>query len=335
VSLRLRQKQSLYHNIGRLLRSGITFGKALESLAKTSRGRVLQIVLKLKQSILNGQTIAEAFANLRPAVSEMEIGIISAVEHTGRLEYGFAQLADYFGALDQARGMIIKRSAYPVFVLLLSIFVLNLKSFLVAMFAGGTIQTAFHAYLMHTATSLATLVIAAAVIGAVCYFLIKAAARNAAIDAVLLRIPVFGKMRRAFALSRFCATFEMQLDAGVNILDGLETAERASQSGMIRAAVETGLPKVRTGAQPSQILAESSAFPEEMVQAYAVAEESGELEGELKRMAAEYQLESINRLEILVEWVARLLYLGVLIYVGYGIISLYQAYLGGVMKMVE
>ena len=127
MSLRLRQKQSLYHNIGRLLRSGITFGKALESLAKTSRGRVLQIVLKLKQSILNGQTIAEAFANLRPAVSEMEIGIISAVEHTGRLEYGFAQLADYFGALDQARGMIIKRSAYPVFVLLLSIFVLNLK----------------------------------------------------------------------------------------------------------------------------------------------------------------------------------------------------------------
>ena len=42
-----------------------------------------------------------------------------------------------------------------------------------------------------------------------------------------------------------------------------------------------------------------------LAQAYAVAEESGELEGELKRMAAEYQLESINRLEILVEWAAQ------------------------------
>jgi type IV pilus assembly protein PilC len=335
VSLSLRQKQSLYHNIGRLLRSGITFGKALESLAKTSRGRTLQIGLKLKQSILDGQTIAEAFANLRPAVSEMEIGILSAVERTGRLEYGFAQLADYFGALDQARGTVIKKSAYPIFVLLLSIFTLNLKSFLITMFAGGTIPLAFHAYLKSTATSLVTLVVAAVVIGAGCYFLIKAAGRNAVIDGFLLRIPVLGKMRRAFALSRFCATFEMQLDAGVNILDGLETAERASQSGMIRSAMETGLPKVRTGAQPSEILAASSAFPEEMVQAYTVAEEGGELESELKRMAAEYQLESINRLEILVEWVARLLYLGVLIYVGYGIISFYMAYINAAMKLGE
>jgi len=335
VSLRLRQKQSLYHNIGRLLRSGITFGKALESLAKTSRGRTLQIFLKLKQSILDGHTIADSFALLRPAISEMEIGIISAVERTGRLEYGFAQLADYYGALDQARGTILKRSAYPLFVLLLSVFTLNLKSFVMAMFAGGTIPKAVHAYLKATGITLVVIIVAAVVIGAGSYFLIKAAARNALIDNFLLRIPVFGKMRRAFALSRFCATFEMQLDAGVNILDGLETAERASQSGMIRAAVDTGLPKVRTGAQPSQILAESSAFPEEMVQAYAVAEESGELESELKRMAAEYQLESINRLEILVEWAAKLLYLGVLIYVGYGIISFYQAYLSAALKIGE
>ena len=327
VSLRLREKQSLYHNIGRLLRNGITFGKALESLSKTSRGRSKRIVLRLKQGISDGHTIGESFAQLLPAISEMEIGIISAVERTGRLEHGFSQLAEYFGALDQARGNVLKRSAYPMFVLLLGVLTTNIK----VLFIGGGAQ----AYIRLTVITLAVIVGAGLVIAIASYFLIKAAARNAEIDAALLRLPVFGKMRRAFALSRFCATFEMQLDAGINILDGLEAADRASQSGMIHAAVETGLPKLRNGIQPSQLLAESNAFPEDMVQAYAVAEETGELEHELKRLAMEYQAESFNRLEILAEWIARLLYLGVLLYVGYGIIDLYRTYLNAALKMAE
>jgi type II secretory pathway component PulF len=325
VSLRLREKQSLYHNFGRLLRSGITFGKALESLSKTSRGRSKQIVLRLKQSILDGQTIADSFALLRPAISEMEIGIISAVERTGRLEHGFSQLAEYFGALDQARGNVLKKSAYPIFVLLLGVLTTNIK----VLFTGGGLN----AYVRGTMITLGVIVGSGLVIAITSYFLNKAATRNAAIDAILLRLPLFGKMRRAFALSRFCATFEMQLDAGVNILDGLEAADKASQSGMIRAAVETGLPKLRQGIQPSQLLAESNAFPEDMVQAYSVAEETGELEHELKRLAEEYRAESFNRLEILAEWIARLLYLAVLLYVGYGIIDLYSTYLKAALKM--
>jgi type II secretory pathway component PulF len=335
VSLRLREKQSLYHNFGRLLRAGITFGKALESLSKTSRGRPRQVILALKQSILGGLTIADSFAQLRPAISEMEVGIISAVERTGRLEHGFAQLAEYFGALDQARSNIIKKTAYPVFVLLLGVLTLNLKVFLMVMFKGGGIKDAVSAYSKHTLITLAVIGISGLAIFFISRFLNKAAARNAAIDHLLLRLPLFGKMRRAFALSRFCATFEMQLDASVNILDGLESAERASQSGMIRAAVETGLPKLREGIQPSQLFAESNAFPDEMVQAYTVAEESGELEHELKRLAMEYRAESFNRLEIVVEWIAKLLYFGVVVYVAYGLISFYSAYLNAVMKIGE
>jgi type II secretory pathway component PulF len=325
VSLRLREKQSLYHNFGRLLRSGITFGKALESLSKTSRGRVKRTVLQLKQHILDGHTIAESFALLRSTVSEMEIGIIAAVERTGRLEHGFAQLAEYFGALAQAQSNVLKRSAYPMFVLLLGVLMTNIK----VLFTGGGIN----GYIRNTLITFAVIVGAGLVIAVTAYFLNKVAARNAAIDGFLLRVPLFGKMRRAFALSRFCATFDMQLDAGVNVLDGLETAEKASQSGMIRAAVEAGLPKLRKGIQPSQLLAESSAFPEDMVQAYAVAEETGELEQELKRLAEEYRAESFTRLEILAEWIARLLYLAVLLYVGYGIIDLYRTYLNAAIKM--
>jgi type II secretory pathway component PulF len=104
---------------------------------------------------------------------------------------------------------------------------------------------------------------------------------------------------------------------------------------MIHTAVETGLPKLRKGIQPSQLLAESHAFPEDMVQAYSVAEETGELEDELKRLAMEYRAESFSRLEVLVEWIAKLLYCGVVAYIGYGIIDFYSSYLNAALKMGE
>src|SRR5262245_50724941 len=78
VSLRFREKQSLYHSLGQLLRSGVTFPAALRSLTATSRGGLRQLLRQLNRSIENGSTVAEAFAAQRPAVSEMEAGIVAA-----------------------------------------------------------------------------------------------------------------------------------------------------------------------------------------------------------------------------------------------------------------
>ena len=327
VSLSLREKQSLYHHFGQLVRSGITFSKALESLSRTTSGASKRLISQLAASLGEGHTIADAFARQRPMVTEMEVGVVMAVERTGRLEHGFTQLSQYFGALDEARKSIVKKSAYPLFILHFGILTVGLK---VLLTGGG-----LHAYLKTTAITFAVIYGTAAILAAIFFVLLKQGASSPAVDSFLRRVPLFGKVRRAFAISRFCATYEMQLDAGVNVLDALETAERASQSGVIRAMVVTGLPRLRSGAQPGELLAGSGAFPEPMVQAFCVAEESGEMESELKRLAMEYQNEGLARLETLSEWLPRIVYIGILIYVGYGIIQFYRTYLGVLEKFGE
>ena len=51
VSLSLREKQSLYHSLGQLLRSGVPLPGALQNLAQTSRGAQRRLIRRLNEAI--------------------------------------------------------------------------------------------------------------------------------------------------------------------------------------------------------------------------------------------------------------------------------------------
>lgn len=326
MSLSLRDKQSLYHSLGQLVRSGIPFPAALDNLARTTRGGMRKLIRRLKEGVGGGLTVGEAFARQRPAVGEMEVGVIAAVERAGRLEHGLAQLSDYFGALAQARAGILKKCAYPAVVLHLGVFVFGLKTLL---FGGG-----LRPFLRETFGLLGLLYAAGIVIALVVPLLRDAGAKSALLDRLLRTLPLVGGIRRALSTARFCATYGMQLDAGINVIDALQAAQRAGQSGLIRAAVARAIPEVRGGAQVGGLLAASGAFPEPMIRSFCVGEQTGELDAELQRLAAEYQAEGLARIETLAEWLPRLLYIAVVINVGYGVVTWYRSYLAQAMSLL-
>lgn len=317
MSLRFREKQSLYHNLGQLLRSGVTFPAALQSLAKSSRGNLRSLLTRMNRAIEKGSTVAEAFAEQRPVVSDMEAGIVAAVERAGRLDRGLTQLATYFGALAVARSSAWKKAAYPIFVLHFGILALGMKT-LVTEGAGPFFREV---------GSVLVLVYGVAFILALATPLLgDSGARSMVIDALLRLIPLIGGIRRNFSISRFCSTYEMQLGAGVNVMDSLEAAGRASRSALIAGAVARALPEVARGSQVAPLLARSGAFPEGMIRDFTTGEETGRLDEELDRLAEEHRKAALATLDTLAEWVPRLIYLGVVGYLGYRIVAWYAGY---------
>ena len=327
VSLSLREKQSLYHSLGQLLRSGVPLSGALKNLAQTSRGGERRLIQRMNEAINSGHTLGDALAQQRPTVSELEIGVIAAVEKSGRMEYGMAQLSGYFGALIAARQRILKKCAYPVFVLHFGVLLSAVKPIIV----GGNVGAALREVLGTLGLVYGIVLVFALLVP----LLRDAGSKSALADSLLRLIPLLGKIRRAFATSRFCATYEMQLNAGINVLNALEAAQRASQSGIICAAVHRAIPDVRGGAQVGPVLAASGAFPEPMMRAFCVGEQTGELDQELTRLAAEYQTEALARLDTAAEWIPRLIYIAILLYVGYSVVAMYQSYLNEASKMME
>jgi type IV pilus assembly protein PilC len=325
VKLSLRQKEIFYHQLGQLLRSGIAFPRALQTLADRSSRGVLQLASHLSTAVGRGEGVADAFATA-PGVHAVESTVIAAAARSGRLDAGCKHLSEYFKTLERAREAVVRKLAYPLFVLHLGIFLLALPK----LFSAGA-----GAYARSTVGLLMVLYAVIGLIWLAAKSLSRISATVVLSDRLLLALPLVGKVRRAFALARFCSTYEMQLHAGVNVLDSLAGAARASRSAFVAHAVRSVMPRVRAGERVFAQLKNASAFSSGMTRALAIAEETGDLDQELIRQAREFHAEAVVRMEALSEWVPRLTYMAVVCYVGYQIITMYQALLDTYGSLLE
>lgn len=315
MSLSLREKQSFYHSLAQLVRTGIPFPSALDKLAGTTRGSARRLLDAARKSLANGRTVGEAFSAQHPAITPLEASVITAVEKSGQLDRGLRELSDYFGALAHARAMVIKRLTYPVFLLHFGILILG---------APALVLKGFTAFVREIGPPFVLLYAAFAIIAMLAVLLRDAGAHSAIMDSLLRAIPLFGKVRRSFALSRFCTVYGLQLDAGVNVIDALIAAALASRSGCLRSAADSIVPDVRAGAQVGPLLAASGAFPSDIMQSIIVGEETGRLDEELKRIATDMREKALGTLETLAEWIPKLLYVGIVLYLAWKILGVFQ-----------
>ena len=332
VKLSLPQKQSLYHELGQFLRSGIPLPQAVEALApETGRGPVRKVLERMLPLLLRGESIAGTFAQLRPAVGDMEVALIDASNNSGRLEQAFAYLSGYFGALESVRAGIVKRLIWPFTQLHVGILLMTA----VRQYAT-TGALALPGYLAECAKLLGLLYGVVLLVWVAGDLLVGLGRSSAAMDAFLGSLPILGKLRRNMALTRFCAVYEMQLQAAINLMDGLTSAADASGSARIRAAIRRIIPQVRDGSSVSAALGETAAFPAALRRTFRLGEDTGSLDEDLRRWADYYHKAALSALEAFGTWLARVTSIVVLGYVGYLIVTTYQEVLNGTYgKLLE
>ena len=329
MTLTLRQKQTFYHELEQFLRSGIPLPQAVEALLpETSYGTLRRVLERLLKMFLQGDSVPDAFAKLRPIVGDMEVALISASSNTGRLEQSFVYLSNYFGALDGVRSKIVKGLIWPVVQLHIGVFVSNL----IPLFIGGM---STETYLVRCGTTLGACYAVAFVLWLAGSSLVEMGRTSAGVDYLLGRVPLAGKLRRNLALSRFCATYEMQLQGGINIFESLKAAGDASQSARIGASVEKVLPQVRGGASFGSTLNGKGALPSALQRAIRLGEETGNLDENLRRWADYYQKAAIGALDAAGVWIPRLFYLLIAGYLVYCIIGAGQAEAGMYKNLLD
>lgn len=332
VKLSLPQKQSLYHELGQFLRSGIPLPQAVEALApETGQGPVRKFLERMQPLLLRGESIPGTFAQLRPAVGDMEVALIDASNSSGRLEQAFAYLSGYFGALESVRAGIVKRLMWPLIQLHIGVLLMTA----VQQFVANKGVFDLPSYLAECAKLLGVLYGAILILWLLCDALVSLGRTSASTDTLLGSLPILGRLRRNMALTRFCAVYEMQLQAGINAMDGLRSAADASGSARIRAAIQRIIPKVRDGSSVSAALGQASAFPAALLRTFRIGEDTGSLDEDLRRWADYYHKAALSALEAFGTWLARVTSVVVLGYVGYLIIVTFQSVLSGELKMME
>ena len=331
MKLDLLQKQTLYHELGQFLRSGIPLPQAVEALAQdTRRGPLRQVLDRLTSLFLGGETVPGAFAQLRPTVGSMELALVEAASSTGRLEQAFTYLSNYFGSLGALRSGLIRQAAWPLLQLHLGIFLLNGVDLFIR-----THSFDLTTYALQCGTALGVLYVGAGLFWLGGAMLLKAGQVNTRVDAALNLVPLLGRLRRNMALSRFCAAYEMQLQAAINVMDGLRVAADVSQSAGLRAAAARMIPQVRAGSSLGPLLTGETAFPTALQRAVRVGEETGSLDEDLQRWADYYQKAAVSALEAIGAWLPRIGFVLIAGYLGYKIISVYSEMMQNTQSILD
>src|SRR5262249_7212164 len=122
-----------------------------------------------------------------------------------------------------------------------------------------------------------------------------------AVERVVLKTPVLGKVSARFALVRFSRMLGTLVGAGVPLVSALRTAKESLGNQTLADAVAHAIEEVQRGTPLSKSLAATPIlFTPAVVEMVAIAEETGRLDKELLRLSLAYEAELDRSLRMLV-----------------------------------
>jgi type IV pilus assembly protein PilC len=298
-----------------MVNSGLPILRALAILGDQTENKELQKVLvQVRLDVEQGQSLSGAMARSPKAFSDLYVAMVKAGETGGVLDNVLLRLADNIEKEVELRRKVKSAMTYPVVVVMLVGLIMSaMLLFVVPQFKsiyaqlGGTLPLPTQ-ILLTASNAVRTYWY----VFALFFFGVSFAFRRykktdrgrALVDAVKLKIPVFGGLFHKTALARFSSTLGMLLRSGVPILQALDIVADTVNNRVISRAVGDVQGAVREGESMAKPLSRHGVFPPMVVQMLAVGEETGAVDTMLDKVADFYNSEvsaSVDALTSLIE----------------------------------
>jgi type IV pilus assembly protein PilC len=319
-----------------MISAGLSLVKCLDILAQQTEDlKLREIVKTIRQSVEDGSTLANAFAQHPQVFSNLFINLVHAGEVGGVLDEVMQRLS-IFLEKDQALKTKIKSAmTYPTVVLGFAVLIVfGLVTFVlptfISMFEGMELELPLPTKILLKVSNflrnpmgggITIVSIVAGIILLMRYISTPIGKRQ--YDRFLLKMPVFGQLNVKSSISRFARTLATLLSSGVPVMQALEVTAKSSGNTVIEEAVMTARASIREGESIAGPLAESKIFPPMVTQMIAVGEETGNLDGMLQKISDFYDMEVENTLASLTSLLEPLLMIGIGGVVGFIVISMF------------
>ncbi|MBN2288453.1 MAG: type II secretion system F family protein [Candidatus Glassbacteria bacterium] len=313
-------------HLSTVIGAGVPILQGLDDMVEeTENPRFAQVIRGIRQSIQDGSSISDSFAQYPEVFSELYVAILRSGETTGRMDEVLKEIVSFLEWQDELVGTIKQATTYPVIVLIAVMGLIAIMfTFVLPRFLGifdtFDIELPLPTRIVIAISDffqnfwwLMIVGIIAAVVG------LRAANKTPGgrlvLDKIKLNIPVFGELVRKVALSRFAHYLATLFGAGVNILNALEVVERVVGNAVLAEVVRKARLQVGTGHTISGALKESKEFPSMVVRMVTIGETTGNLEETLGKVSEYYDREvpiTVKRLFTALEG-AIIIFLGAII----------------------
>ncbi len=279
--------------------AGLSLLESLEVLAHQAESPPMKLTVeKLIAEVRAGSDLSAAMEHCPKAFNHLYVSMVKAGEISGQMDVILNRLADYQEAAEELSREIKGAMTYPVISMVL---VLGITAFLMI----GVVPTFKDVFdsLDAELPDVTLLVLAISdflranlwsvmggcVAAAIGFVMFKKTPRGRRLlDAVTLRLPVFGPLFTKVCLARFSRTFATLIRSGVPIMSTLDIVANTAGNAVVADAVMESRESVRNGNLLSEPLAEYRVFPPMVVRMIAIGERTGALETLLEKIAEFY-----------------------------------------------
>lgn len=296
-----------------LIDSGLPLLRGLTVLGKQEPNPVLRSTISaLGESVQGGSTFSESLAQHPRIFNKLYVNMVKAGELGGVLEVVLNRLAEYQEKAHKLKNKIVSAMVYPVIVMFIAVSILLfLMVFIVPKFKEmfsemgdaelpmiSKVVFGFSDFLIKSNVWIIPNVVW--ILLAVVIFYLSFAAwgrtpkgRNF-VDALKLKLPIFGDIQRKSAVSRFSRTLGTLVTSGVPILQALNITKETAGNVVISHAIGQVHEAVKEGESIVTPLQASGVFPNMVISMVDVGEETGQLPEMLLKVADVYDDEVDN-----------------------------------------
>jgi type IV pilus assembly protein PilC len=298
-----------------MVKSGVTLLTALETVSEQAgKARARRAWRSVRAAVSGGKTFAEALAAEGRVFDRIVVRLAAMGEASGELDTALSRAAEQLESRRNLRAIVVNALVYPVLAVAMAFAV---SAYLVlavipkvAAFleAGGAELPEMTRMMMDLSAWLRAngpALLATAALASLAWAAVRATrAGREAEDALLLRLPVTGRILRLSGTALFARAMQILTDSGVTLLDALETAAAVLPNARLGRRIETARGAVLRGASLSEALAPAREFMPMLVRMAAVGEVSGSLPetfGETARYHESMLALAVRRFGMLIE----------------------------------
>lgn len=336
TSVRDRDVMTFTYQLGVLLDAGFPLDRALSILSDLTEKKSLRVLIKeILSQIRSGKSLSESLTKFPSVFPLFYVNMVKAGEVGGFLEDTISRMAVYLENSQALKEDVRSALIYPFIlsfvggaavVILLTFVVPKFTRIFADMGDALPLSTKFLLAISNGLINYWWIFLLFIILGFFSFrHYLKIESGRRQWDKLKFKLPLFGKLFRETAVSRFARTLGTLLQSGVPVLNALQIVKGTLGSESMAEIISSVREGVKKGRGISEPLRHSDIFPPLAVHMVTVGEETGKLDEMLFKIAERFDLEvrtTVKRLLSLLEPVL-ILFMGII--VGFIVIAMLMA----------